>query len=145
MLDALIVDVRAQVSTVQSSITIAWRELVDHKVPQRQGLDNLAEIFRQLDASSSLAIELKQAVATAEQLAGAQPSVAALERLDAVAERIPFLLRDLVGDDAGVRAFAEKLARGGAPLESLTPEVTRWIEAKGFQQSFKIVPGEPEA
>ncbi len=144
-LDALVVDLRAQVSTVQSSITIAWRGLVDHRVPQRQGLANLAETFRQLDASSALATELRQALATAQQLAGAQPSVSALERLEAVAARIPLLLRDLVGDDAGVRSFAEKLARGGAPLESLTPEVERWIEAKGFQQSFKIVPGEPEA
>jgi hypothetical protein len=143
-IDALAIAVRNQLSSVQSAITVSWRELVDRYVPQREGLMRLAETFRQLDASSTLASELRQAVEGANELARTAPSVQALARLERISTRIPELLRDLVGDDPIVRDFAERVARGGAPLSSITPEVTRWLGTRGFERSFKVVPGEPK-
>lgn len=145
LVDRLIVEARSQLSSMQSAITIGWREVVDRKVPQRDGLMRLAETFRQLDTSSGLASELRQIVGQAQQLAGSPPSIDALDRLDRIAARIPEVLRDLVGEEPSVRAFADRVARRGAPLDTVTPEVMDWLLVKGFHRSFKVVPGEPEA
>lgn len=141
--DRLVIDVRNQLTSIQGAIAVSWRELVDRKVPQREGLMRLAETFRQLDASSRLASELRTALAAARNLAVSPPSLTALNTLEAIAERVPQLLRELVGDNPDVRTFAEELARGGASVDSLTPEVMAWIRSKGFERSFKVIPGEP--
>ena len=141
--DRLVIDIRSQLTTIQGAITISWRDLVDRKVPQREGLMRLAETFRQLDASSRLATELRTALVAARDLAGSPPTLTGLNTLESIAERVPKLLRDLVGDDPNVRLFADELARGGASVDALTPAVIAWIRARGFDRSFKIVPGEP--
>ncbi|SRR5258708_5592341 len=143
-LEQLLLDVRTEVESVKSTATISWHELVDRRIPQRQGLTRLADTYLQLDPGNGLAKELRHAVGAAEQLTNMRPSSEALQRLEQLATRIPQLLRDLVGEDPDVRAFAERVARGGAGLDSLTPEVVSWIALKGFERSFKIVPGEPE-
>jgi hypothetical protein len=144
-LEQLVTDLRTELSSVKSTVTISWHELVDRRIPQRQGLTRLAETYLRLDPTDPLATQLRQAVATAQQLATTPPTTEALQRLDQVATQIPELLRDLVGDDPSIRSFAERVARGGASLDSLTPEVRRWIASKGFEHSFRIVPGEPES
>lgn len=142
-LDRLLTDVRAEVAGVQSQVKIGWIELVDKKVPGRDGLGALAESFRLLGGVSELATELRQSLSALQQVRSATPSVEQLNRLNALADRIPTIVRDLVGDDATVRAFADKVARGGAGLASLTPEVLDWLKEKGLEKSFKIVPGSP--
>lgn len=141
--DRVVIEVRSQITSIQAAVSVEWRELVDRKVPQREGLARLADTFRQLDASSPLAAELRNALASARDLASGTPSLAALTSLETIARRVPELLRDLFGDDPNVRTFADELARGGARLDALTPEVVSWIRSRGFDRSFKVVPGEP--
>lgn len=142
-LEQLIVEVRTEAQSVKTAATASWHELVDRTIPQRQGLIGLADTYRQLDPGDAVAKQLRQAIGEAQQLASTAPSTEALRRLDHLATQIPQLLRDLVGDNASVRSFAERVARGGASLDSVTPEVKGWITSKGFEGSFKIVPGEP--
>jgi hypothetical protein len=42
-----------------------------------------------------------------------------------------------------VRRFAASLARGGASIEQLTPDVLAWMRSSGFLSSFKVVAGRP--
>jgi hypothetical protein len=144
-LERLAMDVRTEAASVKSAATGSWRELVDRRIPQRQGLTALANTYLQLDPGDTLAQQLRQAVVAAQQLANMPPSIEALQRLDQLAAQIPQLSRDLVGDAPSVRSFIERVARGGAALDSLTPEVGRWIESKRFEGVFKIVLGEPES
>jgi hypothetical protein len=145
VLEQLAIDIRTEAASIKSAATSSWRELVDRKVPQRQGLMGLANTYLQLDPADTVAQQLRDAVVAVQQLADAPPSMEALQLLDQLATQIPQLSRDLVGDATTVRSFVERVARGGAALDSLTPEVARWIEAKGFERVFKIVLGEPEA
>ncbi len=144
-LEQLAMDMRSEAESVKSAATSSWRELVDRRIPQRQGLTGLANTYLRLDPGDMLAQQLRHAVVAAQQLADTPPSTGALQRLDQLATQIPQLSRDLVGDAPSVRSFVEGVARGGAALDSLTPEVARWIDSKGFERVFKIILGEPES
>jgi hypothetical protein len=144
-LEDLVTDVRTEAALAKGAVTALWQELVDRRIPQRQGLRLLADAYLQLDPRNALAMELRQAVEDADQLVRKPPSSEALLRLDQLGQQIPQLSRDLVGDILTVRSFIERAARGGASLETLTPEVEHWIGMKGFERFFKITIGEPEA
>ena len=145
VLEQLVSDLRVEVSSMKGAVASSWHELVDRKISQPEGLTHLAETFLRLDPDNALALELRQSIAVTQQLTHAAPSTDALHRLDWLAARIPLLLRDLVGDDPSVRSFAEQVGGGGAPLDSLTPEVQRWIASKRLGEGFMIVAGKPES
>ena len=112
-------------------------------LPGVDGLDTLVSAFRTVRGASLSADELKDAIASAKALPRSAPTPLAIAELDRLSAEIPDLLRDLVGDQPEVRAFAEQLGRGGAPISALTPEVLKWMDERGFGLSFKIVAGAP--
>jgi hypothetical protein len=140
-LEQLLADLRAEASAIKGAVTVMWQELVDRKIPQRQGLTQLAEALLRLDPGDALALELREAIGVVQQLSHMPPTIEGLRRLDALATRVPQVLSDLVGDDPSVRSFAERVGSGGAPLEALTAEVRSWIESRGLSRAFMIVPG----
>jgi hypothetical protein len=129
--------------TVQSSLDDAWRGYVISRVPMHEGLAELADTFRTIRGARGKAQELQNAARSVVLLLERQPSADAIEKLQQLAQQIPALLRELVGDDPAVRKFADQLARGGASIEALTPPVLSWMQDKEFINSFRIIPGRP--
>ena len=136
-------DVRTQMAQLKDQISMQWQELVKRRVPGREGLKDLVETFRSIGEAGDLASELGRIVINIGRLSRAGPSIEAVEQLDEYASRLPEVLEQLVGEDQAVRSFASLVARGGAPIDGLTPTVREWMQAKGFESSFKVVAGRP--
>jgi hypothetical protein len=129
--------------TVQNSLDDAWRGYVTSQVPTHEGLAQLAGTFLTIPGARGKAQQLQTAARSVTLLLEQQPSSDAIEKLHRLAQQIPALLRELVGDDPAVRKFADQLARGGASIEALTPPVLNWMQDMKFINSFKIMPGRP--
>ena len=85
---------------------------------------DLTETLRQLERSQDSLPSSKSAglLSTAEQL---------LEQLESALQ------------PDGVRRFLSAVARGGAPVESLTADVMKWLEGHESVNRFRIVAGQP--
>lgn len=136
--------VRAGSSAIEVSVATGWLELIESKVPQREGLAALATAFESLDPVSRRVAELRAVLRRVNVLRQTKPSVQSLAELDEAAVAIPRLVSSLVGDSASVRRFVELAARGGAPLSSFDPDVAVWVRDGRFNTAFKIVIGTPE-
>jgi hypothetical protein len=140
---AVIDSVDGLLRTVRSSLGDAWRSYVNNRVPMHGGMAELVGTFRTIPEARSKAQELQAATRSLAVLLEGQPSADAIEELHELAQQLPALLRELVGEDPEVREFADQLARGGASIEALTLPVLSWMQDKEFTNSFKIVPGKP--
>ncbi|MCQ3813595.1 MAG: hypothetical protein KTU85_04145 [Acidimicrobiia bacterium] len=136
-------DARTQMTHLRDEISMEWQALVERRVPAQEGLKDLVETFHSIGGANDLVSELARIENNIRKLNRSGPSIEALEQLDQYASRLPEVLEQLVGEDQAVRSFASLVARGGAPIDGLTPTVREWLQAKGFETSFKIVAGHP--
>ena len=84
------------------------------------------------------------AVRTPRTLERSQDSLPSSESagLLSTAEQLLGQLESALQPD-GVRRFLSAVARGGASVESLTPEVMKWLEGHESVNRFRIVAGQP--
>jgi hypothetical protein len=135
--------VRSAANTTRTAYALHWRDHVISRVPNLDGLEELASVFTQVGGDRAAIANLKSAVVQLRELVNSAPTAKSLSVLDDIARDVPEALKHLVGENSQVRAFAEDIARGGASVDSLTGPVHAWMKERGFDQSFKIVPGRP--
>jgi hypothetical protein len=127
----------------KDSLTSAWRAYVAKRIPSPDGLLVLADAFSAVEGASAYATRLRTAIRSVHTYLQQAPSAVAIAKVNELAEEIPRLLQQLVGEKPDVRAFADQLARGGAAIDALTPSVLKWMRDTGFSGSFKIIAGRP--
>jgi hypothetical protein len=131
------------VRVANESLSAAWHAYVVERVPSQEGLVVLAQVFSEVEGAGTDAMHLRASTQLVQSYLQQVPSADAISKLDSLAHEIPQLLQRLVGEQSEVREFADQLARGGAAIESLTPSVLKWMKERGFETSFKVVPGSP--
>ena len=134
---------RDAVRSSSADLTAAWREHVANVAASSQGMGDLAAAFTSVPGAGDTARRLQTVVTELSELGQRQPSTDTVARLLELRDLVPTLLASLVGDEESVRRFAASLARGGASIEQLTPDVLAWMRTSGFLNSFKIVAGRP--
>lgn len=134
---------RDAVRSSTTDLTTAWREHVANVAASSRGMSDLAAAFASVPGAGDTARRLQSVITELAALGQRQPSTEAVARLADLRDLVPTLLGSLVGDEDSVRRFAASLARGGASIEQLTPEVLAWMRTSGFLNSFKIVAGRP--
>jgi hypothetical protein len=134
---------RDAVRDSSEDLSAAWREHVATVVTSSRGMGDLAAAFISVPGAGDTARRLQSVLDELAALGHRQPSIEAVARLAELRDLVPTLLASLVGDEATVRSFAASLARGGASIEQLTPDVLAWMRDSGFLNSFRIVAGRP--
>ena len=123
------------------SLIAQWQRYASNQIGDVTGLMALTNTLAELEGVSDLAERLR---AELESLARAQenlPSTDSINLLSTVQQSLGDL-EDFL-QPASVREFFSSVARGGAPVTSLTKEVAQWLTNHNALQDFKIVAGSP--
>jgi len=140
-----IADAQDELDTVnailRSFVQMAWKEIIGSTVKNRSGLIDLVSSFSGLSGADDTATKISKQLDEISNIESHGLSPRNLARLKAISSGIEELLKKLFGDDESVQNFANSIAKGGARIDQLTPEVLAWLSEKGFIDSFKIVPG----
>lgn len=134
------------VNAANATARDAWREFIDASMPGLDSLNDLAEMLNQMGADRLQVASLRKGVTDLRALSRRLPDESAPDRATAAVTIIRAALTALLGDsdaDNDVRHFMETVARGGAHVRSLTPNVKDWMRRSGLEGSFKIVAGRP--
>jgi hypothetical protein len=129
----------------------AWREFIDESMPGLDGLNNLAQMLRQMGADQFQVASLQKGITDLRALSRRLPDASSPNKAAAAVDVIYPALTILLGGSGAeneevseeVRFFMETVAQGGAPLRALTPAVKEWIRRMSLENSFKIVAGRP--
>lgn len=95
------------------------------------GVEGIAEVSQQLGATLGELTRSQRSLPTSQSV-----------QLLAKAERLLEQLESSLKPD-GVRRFLTAVARGGAPVDSLTSDVTTWLADHHSLDRFRIVAGPP--
>lgn len=99
----------------------------------------LSETLSDVDGVGEVSQRLSATLRVLSRAQDSLPTGESLELLSKAEELLQNLESALQPD--GVRRFLSHVARGGAPVESLTPDVMKWLEDHGSVRRFKIVAG----
>lgn len=97
----------------------------------------LGEVEGVVDLSGRLETILGELARAQEEL----PSARSVELLEEAGEVLAAMEQSLQPDS--VRLFLSAVARGGAPLDLMNPDVANWLQAHHAENNFKIVAGSP--
>ncbi len=116
-----------------------WSQHAAERLGNLSELQTLAGTLGEVQSLQSLSRRLEEKLG---QLARTQLEVPSIEsvRLLEEAEQILEELEQSLQPDS-VRRFLSAVARGGAPLEYLTADVTDWLNGHSAGNGFKIVAG----
>jgi hypothetical protein len=134
------------VKTANTTALEAWQESINARVPGLDSLNKLADTLSQLGAAKPQVANLRTAVSDLQRLSRQLPGKSAPTQAAKAAEDIRAALQVLLGsgtDNDEVRHFVEAVARGGAHVRDLTPDVMQWMRNSQIEISFKIIAGKP--
>ncbi|NLL57378.1 MAG: hypothetical protein GX244_02580 [Firmicutes bacterium] len=125
--------------TLGTSLEASWQRYVDSKVPTVS--EDLMGVLGQIPAFSSTVRtvrELLREIALIREDPPGNQSV--IDNLLAKARKLTATWQKLGSDDVppAVLQFLRQAVTSGAPLSTLTPEVSKWLYDYGVSNSFKI-------
>ena len=126
---------------VAMSLKKHWEAHAAQRLGDVGALLALSVTLSGVEGITEVSEELSETLRRLEQLRDSLPNSESAELLSK-AERLLQQLESSLKPD-GVRRFLSAVARGGAPLESLTSDVTKWLADHHSLESFKIVAGSP--
>jgi hypothetical protein len=126
---------------VATSLKKHWELHAAQRLGDVGDLLNLSETLSGVEGIADMSRELSVAL---RQLKGSQDSLPDNESVELLSKAERFLqqLESSLRPD-GVRRFLSAVARGGAPLSSLTSDVTKWLADHHSLEHFRIVAGSP--
>jgi hypothetical protein len=135
-------DIRKVVNDATTTARDAWREFIATQVPDLDSLDDLARTLSQMKADRLQVDNLRTSVAGLRDISLNLPDESAPTQVTAAVAAIHSALTALLGDSDGgndVRQFVEAVARGGAHVRAMTPDVKDWMNRSGLEDSFMVV------
>jgi len=126
---------------VAESLKECWRGHAARQLGDVGDLLSLSVTLSGVEGIAEVSQELSGILARLERSRDSLPNNESVELL-ANAERLLQQLESSLKPD-GVRRFLSAVARGGAPLESLTSDVTKWLADHRSLERFRIVAGSP--
>lgn len=129
-------------TAAQAQMIERWRT---HVTARAAGAAELRGLVDYLGGSEDVTFDADHLNRLLGDVARSQGRVPTPEVVEALEEALRLLavLEQLLPPH--VRTFLGAALRGGAPLESLTPAVTSWLEQRGISAQFRILPGPPAA
>ena len=126
-------------ASTRTELLESWSQHAAERLGNLTELQTLAGTLGEVQSLQSLSRRLEEKLG---QLAQTQLEVPSIEsvRLLQEAEQILEELEQSLQPDS-VRRFLSAVARGGAPLEYLTADVTEWLNGYSAGNGFKIVAG----
>ena len=140
-----VIDIKGELdqalTALKTAVDKSWEQIINAAIRNRSGLNDLVSSFVDLSGSDDSATVISGYLDEILILQRSGLNSDNLARLKEISAAITEQLKDLFGDDESVQEFANSIAKGGAKVDHLTPEVLTWLREKGFIDSFKIVPG----
>jgi len=126
---------------VAESIKACWKE---HAARQLGDVRDLLVLSETLSGVQGLGAASRELAATLGHLNRSQDSLPNSEAAELLSKAVRLLqqLESSLKPDV-VRRFLSAVARGGAPVKSLTVDVTTWLENHHSLNRFRIVAGPP--
>lgn len=126
---------------VAESLKKCWRDHAAQQLGDVADLLSLSETLSGVDGIAEVSQGLLEALG---QLARSQDSLPTGQSVELLTKAVGLLgqLESSLQPEV-VRRFLSAVARGGAPVESLTPDVTKWLTDHSSHDRFKIVAGTP--
>lgn len=128
-------------SDVTADLTQFWRQYASERLGNVGELQALAGTLSAVDGLAGLSTKLEAVLGELARSQDKLPSTRSAELLSDAESALEQLEKSLRPDS--VRRFLSAVARGGAPIESLTDDVTGWLASHNALHGFKIVAGAP--
>jgi hypothetical protein len=125
---------------VRTALVECWQHYAADRMGNVGDLQVLAQTLSQVDGVADLSRGLESILGELARTQGALPSERSAELLREAEAKLRALEESLQPES--VRRFLSAVARGGASLELLTPDVTTWLRAHRAR-NFRIVAGSP--
>jgi hypothetical protein len=129
-------------ASAKKALVESWARYASERLGSPDELLTLAATLIQVNSLQDSSRRLQEKLLHLARTQNEIPSAGAVQLLQE-AKQILQQLEDSLQPDS-VRRFLSAIARGGAPLEYLTPEVSDWLSAHSAGGEFRIVAGAVE-
>ena len=126
---------------VADALQQCWRNHAERQLGDVADLLQLSETLSDVEGVGEVSQDLAETLRQLERSRDSLPSSESAGLLS-TAEQLLGQLESALQPD-GVRRFLSAVARGGASVENLTPEVMKWLEGHESVNRFRIVAGQP--
>ncbi|ORM08378.1 hypothetical protein [Prescottella equi] len=140
-LDRVEIELGKFINLVDASLKEQWNDHATQQLGDVTELVNLSQTLAGVEGIAEVSQELNVTLGEVERSRSSLPTGQSIELLTKAVELLRGLESSLTPDS--VRRFLAAVARGGAPVDSLTSDVTEWLNDHNATYRFKIVAGSP--